>query len=226
MVDMAALRALNAERWAAAKPIRNFIAIGKSLVAPPAKTAYMTVEKYTAVPWFVVALIHERESAQRWDASLAQGDPWNAISIHVPKGRGPFQSWIAAAIDALVNCSPYAARNHDWSVGGTLTLLEEYNGLGYASRELPSPYIWSGTDQYIKGKYVRDGVFDPNKVDEQLGCAGLLMAMMKLDSSIQFGGNIIQLPIPSTRQPDVVASKPQSAIAAILAGILAFFRGK
>jgi hypothetical protein len=35
--------------------------------------------------------------------------------------------------------------------GGALTLLEQYNGLGYANRGLPSPYIWSGTDRYLKG---------------------------------------------------------------------------
>jgi lysozyme family protein len=39
----------------------------------------------------------------------------------------------------------------------------------------------SGTNQYASGKYVRDGVYDPNAVDGQLGCAGLLMAMMELD---------------------------------------------
>ncbi len=66
-------------------------------------------------------------------------------------------------------------------------MLEQYNGLGYFNRGLPSPYIWSGTDQYIKGKYVADRVFDPNVVDKQLGCAGLILAMQKIDPSIEFG---------------------------------------
>src|ERR1700681_3303171 len=109
MVDMAALKALNAQRWAAAKPTRNFNSIAECLVAGPAKAQYTTVQQYTGVPWFVIAVIHEREADQRWDANIAQGDPWNAVSTHVPTGRGPFQSWIAAAIDALVNCSPHAA---------------------------------------------------------------------------------------------------------------------
>jgi hypothetical protein len=103
--------------------------------------------------------------------------------MHVPSGRGPFASWEDAAVDALVDCAPYAARNKDWSVGSTLTKLEEYNGLGYAARGLPSPYIWSGTDQYKSGKYVRDGVYDPDAVDSQPGCAGLLKAMAGLDAS-------------------------------------------
>lgn len=71
----------------------------------------------------------------------------------------PFTSWEECAINALVHCAPCAARNIDWSIGGTLTKLEEYNGLGYAARRTPSPYIWSSTDQYKSGKYVRDGVF-------------------------------------------------------------------
>jgi lysozyme family protein len=55
--------------------------------------------------------------------------------------------------DALVNCPSKAAKNTDWSVGGTLTLLEQYNGLGYANNRVPSPCTWSGTDQYKAGRY-------------------------------------------------------------------------
>jgi lysozyme family protein len=226
MVDMAALKAKNADRWAVAKTTRNFISVAKSLVA--AKSRYLTIEKFTGVPWYIVAVIHERESSQSWKGSLAQGDPWNEVSIHVPKGRGPFQSWEAAAIDALINCSPYAAKNHDWSVGGSLTVLEEYNGLGYAARGIPSPYVWSGTNVYIKGKYVRDGVFNPDVVDVQLGCAGLLLAMIALDSTIQIGGKVaIPQPSPSPRVPDVIPSRPPVSAPAkgsIVAAIVAIFK--
>ena len=90
--------------------------------------------------------------------SIAQGDAWDRKSTHVPAGRGPFKSWEDAAVDALVNCGPYAVRNQDWSIGGILTLLEQYNGLGYASRGLPSPYIWSGTDVYLAGKPITSSI--------------------------------------------------------------------
>ncbi len=138
------------------------------------------------MPWFFIAVAHQRESSQDWSRSLAQGDPWNKKSTHVPKARGPFASFEEAAVDALTNCAPYAARNKDWSIGGLLTMLEQYNGLGYFNRGLPSPYVWSGTDQYIKGKYIADGKFDPNVVDKQLGCAGLILAMTQIDPSIEF----------------------------------------
>jgi lysozyme family protein len=188
MTNIVALTALNAARWVKAKVNRNFGSAPGRLVNPVAKVRYLAVSTKTGVPWPFIAVVHERESSQNWAASLAQGDPWNRVSVHVPAGRGPFESWEDAAIDALVDCAPHAAANKDWSIGGALTMLERYNGLGYAARGIPSPYIWSGTDQYRSGKYVRDGVFDPHAVDSQLGCAGLLMAMMTLDPSIKFAG--------------------------------------
>jgi lysozyme family protein len=163
MTDLNALTAANAKRWASARLTRNFTPIAKSLVAT--KPRYQVVEATTGVPWFVIAVLHERESGQNWFASLAQGDPWNRISVHVPAWRGPFKSWEEAAIDALADCAPYLARSRDWSIGATLTKLEEYNGLGYAARGVPSPYTWSGTDQYKSGKYVRDGVYDSAAID-------------------------------------------------------------
>ena len=124
------------------------------------------------------------KASQSWAASLAQGDPWNQVSIHVPRGRGPFASWEAAAVDALANCAPFAARWTDWSIGGLLTLLEEYNGLGYAAMGRPSPYVWASSDQYHSGKYIADGHYDPNAVDTQIGCAALLARMAMADASI------------------------------------------
>lgn len=183
-VNIAALKAANEKRWAAAKVTRDVKAIASRLVA--AKGRYKAVEAKTGVPWFVIAVIHMRESSQNWNRSLAQGDPWNQVSTHVPKGRGPFKSWEEAAIDALVNCHPYLAKKKDWSVGGTLVNLELYNGAGYYFRNKPSPYVWAGTNQYSGGKFVRDGVYDPNHIDTQPGCAGLILAMMDLDPSIKF----------------------------------------
>lgn len=195
MTDLNALVRANAARWAAAKITRDATAAARRLVA--AKPRYQAVAAKTGVPWVAIAVIHEREASQRWDTQLGQGDPLNRVSVHVPAGRGPFATWEEGAVDALVHCAPYAARWCDWSIGGLLTLLEQYNGVGYANRGLPSPYIWSGTDQYHAGKYVADGVFDPAEVDKQLGCAGLLLAMMGLDPSITFGDSPKVVTAPS-----------------------------
>jgi lysozyme family protein len=186
MVDMNALSAANARRWANARLTRKTEAASVAARLHRAKARYQAVEAKTGVPWFIIAVIHERESSQDWRGSLAQGDPWDRVSIHVPAGRGPFASWEAAAIDALVACPPFLARHRDWSAAGALTALETYNGIGYAARGAPSPYVWSGTDQYRSGKYVRDGVYDPGRVDPQLGCAAILAAMVALDPGITF----------------------------------------
>jgi lysozyme family protein len=238
MTDIAALKTANADRWAKARTTRNFAGVAAQLVAPAAKARYRVVEAKTGVPWAFIAVIHERECSQDWMGSLAQGDPWNRVSVHVPAGRGPFKSWEDAAVDALTNCAPYAARNKDWSIGGTLTLLEEYNGLGYASRGVPSPYVWSGTDQYRSGKYIRDGVYDPDAVDSQLGCAGLLMAMMTLDRSIGFDGktppvvtssSTSKSPAPAVAEPrpPSLTNPAKGSIGDFIASILsAIFRRK
>lgn len=233
MTHLKALTVANAMRWANAKLSRSFTSVARRLIAPGAKARYRTVSIRTGVPWAVIAVIHERECSQNWTGSLAQGDPWNRVSVHVPAGRGPFRSWEEAAIDALVSCPPYAARNKDWSIGRTLTVLEQYNGLGYAARGRPSPYIWSGTDQYRSGKYVRDGIYDPSVVDSQPGCAGLLMAMMALDPTITFtdatiAPSISAKPIPAAKSTaPSIASPARGSIGAFVAGIFnAVFRRK
>ena len=240
MIDLVALMAANEARWAHAKVTRGpaFAIVAKRLVALEARARYRFVSARTGIPWPVIAVIHERECSQDWTGSLAQGDPWDKVSVHVPAGRGPFKSWEEAAVDALVHCAPYAARNKDWSIGGALTLLEQYNGLGYAARGVPSPYIWSGTDQYKSGKYVRDGIYDPNAVDQQLGCAGLLLAMMALDPSIAFPGTVsASATSPQRSQPFPASPSKQSqpsitnpskgSIGAFVANLLgAIFRRK
>jgi lysozyme family protein len=186
MVDLVKLKSANQARWDACHILPEWLRILDTVShnMVNAKARYQVVEAKTGVPWAVVAVIHQRESSQSWAGSLAQGDPWNHISIHVPKGRGPFTSWEAAAEDALVVCPPHAAHWTDWTIAGALTLLEQYNGTGYAARGLPSPYLWSATDQYHRGKYIADGHFDPNAVDHQTGCAALLTRMILLDPTI------------------------------------------
>lgn len=237
MITQDELKVANASRWAKARLTRkaDAVSVAARLIDPIAKTRYQLVEAKTGVPWFVIAVIHERESSQSWKASLAQGDPWNLVSIHVPTGRGPFKSWEDAAIDALVNCAPYLARRVDWSMGGTLAALESYNGLGYASRGLPSPYLWAGTDQYVAGKFVRDGFFDPAKVDQQLGCAALLIAMMALGAAIALTASqpappVSPQPIPAPKPAPIPQASPappqRSWLAGLIAALLAIFRRK
>ena len=217
MPDIAALTARNTARFDKARITRGpeFAAVAKRLVA--AKSRYQAVSERTGVPWFVIAVIHEREASQDWNTQLGQGDPLNQVSRHDPKGRGPFNTWEDGAYDALVLCPPFATKWKDWSPGGTMTLLESYNGFGYANKGIPSPYVWSGTDQYVSGKYVADHVFDPAVVDKQLGCAGLILAMRALDASI-FPATTVQ---PPDVEPPVPLPKPKPSIVKKTGGAVA-----
>lgn len=185
------LQEQNAKRWTdchiSTEMGPAFEKVANRLVAADAKARYQKVEKITGVPWWFIAVVHQREASQNWSTQLGQGDPLSKKSTHIPKGRGPFKTWEEGAVDALVNCAPFAARNKDWSIGGSLAMLEKYNGLGYYNKGVPSPYIWAGTNQYTSGKYVADGVYNPSAVDTQLGCAGLLKFMGVFNKSATIG---------------------------------------
>lgn len=168
----------NADRWKAAKFTRSTAINASAAKIEANRKRYDAVSKATGVPWDVIGVIHYRESSNDFAGVLHNGQKiigTGEKTTFVPKGRGPFSTWEEAAIDALVNAPPQLAKNKDWSIAATLDALERYNGLGYKNKGLPSPYLWAGTDQYQKGKYVADGKYDPEHVDKQLGVAPILM---------------------------------------------------
>jgi lysozyme family protein len=147
-----------------------------------ARTRYAGLETVLGTPWHVVAAIHSLESGQRFDRHLHNGDPLTARTTHVPAGRPPRGNppftWEASAQDALQLHG--FDRWHDWSVAGVMYKLEQYNGWGYRQfhPQVLSPYLWSFSQHYQKGKYVADGHFDPNAVSQQCGAAVLLRRMV------------------------------------------------
>ena len=201
MTNLIALKAANEVLWKIAKilPSRQTEVneVAERLCAESAKVRYQEIEKATNVPWFVIAVIHEREASQDFTKQLGQGDPLNQISRHVPRGMGPYfdhpndpplhDAFYRCAVDTLENSSPYAARWKDWTAGGALTLLVLYNGTGYFDyHHMPSPYDWGATDQERYGKYTSDGHFSATAWDTQIGCAAMLKAMMVIDPTIKF----------------------------------------
>ena len=68
--DIAALQIANTARWSKAKLTRGpeFAPVAKRLVA--AKERYRAVEARTGVPWWVIAVIHER--ADRGDSRIGE----------------------------------------------------------------------------------------------------------------------------------------------------------
>lgn len=209
MVNIVALEAVNAHRWASmhlkANRLAAFHEAAVRLSTPDAKACYMAVTdrlvelKLQLVPWWFIAIVSEREygGPPHWDRQLGQGDLLDRKSRHDPAGMGPYlahpgdttpgnDAWTRCCVDVLQNSAPFAAKWTLWTVGGVMTLFEEYNGLGYAARGVPSAYVWSGTDQYVSGKYVADHVYRAGVVDVQEGCAPILSMMMALDPTIKF----------------------------------------
>lgn len=189
----------NVTRWHDAKFTRSTAINAQSEKIKANRSRYEAVSKSTGVPWDVIGVVHYRESSGDFAGALHNGQKiigTGKVTTIVPKGRGPFTTWEQAAIDALMNCAPFAGKNKDWSIAGTLDILERYNGLGYRKKGLSSPYLWAGTDQYVKGKYVADGKYDPNHVDKQLGVAALLLKLREDE---------VKQPIP-----DIPAPKPSA----------------
>lgn len=140
------------------------------------KPRYKIIEDITGVPWWFVGIIHVMEGGGKFTRHLHNGDPLTARTVNVPKGRpkegNPPFSWETSAVDAII----YMGFNDkkDWGIQTVLDRFERYNGLGYKKKGVPSPYLWSFTQFYSKGKYVKDGVYDPDFVSKQPGVATIM----------------------------------------------------
>jgi lysozyme family protein len=138
-------------------------------------------DRFQQMPWYFVGIIHAMETGFRFDLHLHNGDPLSARTVRVPRGRpasgDPPFSWKFSATDAM----EYEGfdRIADWSVPHILYLFEKYNGFGYRHKGLRTPYLWSFSNLYDKGKYVADGVFDPDAVSKQCGAAVLLKQLLE-----------------------------------------------
>jgi lysozyme family protein len=139
---------------------------------------YDPVEAATKVPWYVVGAIDCREENFSNGSYLGNGDPLYRVSTHVPRGRGPFNSWYAGAIDAFhLDGMDHLPIGGHWDIVTALIKCEGYNGMGYASKGLPSPYVWGGSNIQQAGKYVADGHFSSTTWDTQPGVASMLLAL-------------------------------------------------
>jgi len=169
---------------------------------------YQTVAGRLRIPWYAIGLIHAMECSLNFDQHLHNGDPLSARTVHVPAGRpskgNPPFTWEASAEDAL-SFDGFAAWK-DWSVAGLLYKLEAYNGWGYRSQhpETLTPYLWSFSNHYGKGKYVADGTWSPTAVSQQVGAAVLLKRLAALRLvSLPGGERTLQLANPHMKGPDV-----------------------
>jgi lysozyme family protein len=148
---------------------------------------YEAVASATQAKWWFIAIVHALEATFNFQGHLHNGDPLTSRTVHVPAGRPPVwnppSDWTSSAIDAI-NFEGFANQD-DWSLARALFRFESYNGYGYHGKGINSPYLWSFSNQYSKGKYVQDGVYDPNAVSGQCGTAVMLKAL-QLSGDVTF----------------------------------------
>lgn len=152
------------------------------------KARYLAVEGQTGVPWYVVGIIHKMECACHFGKHLHNGDPLTDKTVQVPagrpaKGQPPFP-WEYSACDALRYDK--LDRVNEWTVERIAFELEKYNGWGVRLyRHQPTAYLWSFTNHYTAGKYIRDGVWSPTAVSKQTGAMALLAVLMEMDPTVR-----------------------------------------
>lgn len=149
---------------------------------------YLAVGEPLGIPWYFIAVVHNMESALNFTRHLHNGDPLTGRTIHIPKGRPPTGhppfTWEESAADVLKFQRLH--RWNDWSLPGILYKLEEYNGWGYRlyHPHVLSPYLWSFSNHYTRGKYTGDGRWSEMAVSRQAGAAVLLRRMAEIETFI------------------------------------------
>jgi lysozyme family protein len=143
------------------------------------RTRYEAIESKLGIPWYFVGCVHALESSFNFRGHLHNGDPLRLRTTHVPRNRPtnwlPPDDWVSSAEDALTLMR--LAHASDWTLERMLYRFEQYNGFGYRRHGVPSPYLWSFSDQYERGKYRSDGVFDRTLRSQQCG-VGVMIKML------------------------------------------------
>lgn len=209
---------INSDKSAASRSAAENIAAGKP--------RYANIEKQTGVPWFFIGLVHLREGSLNFGTYLGNGQSLKQITTIVPKGRGPFPSFEVGALDALAMMHFTGIK--DWGIERIAYCLEGFNGYGYRSHGVNSPYLWAGTNRYVKGKYVSDGVFDANVVDKQIGTMAVLKQLCAIDADVNArinGAAILPPPSPDIPKPVTPVPVPPKS-GGWLAALLSIFKRK
>lgn len=161
-----------------------------------ARTQLHAVEGATGVPWWVVGVIQCMEAGIRksatpgvWELDLSKhlhnGDSLqhqtHNVPAHRPPGAGPF-TYLQSAIDAI---QLDELDKVDWTTAGVeylLYKLEGYNGWGvrWFHPKCLTAYLWSGTNQYKGGKYIRDGVWSDSATSGQIGAAPIIVKLKEM----------------------------------------------
>lgn len=157
-------------------------------------SVYEDLAKEIGIPPELIALIHYRENTTDYlngtfNVYLHNGEPLGQETKKKPEKK-MFNDFASAAKDALQPWQGYINKYNldadSKDLVAMLCLSERYNGMGYFSIGKESPYIFSGTNVYVSGKFVEepDGAgkykskYYPNLVDQQIGAYRLLCSIL------------------------------------------------
>jgi lysozyme family protein len=158
---------------------------------------YASIAAQSSVPWYVIAVIHNMECGLDFTKHLHNGDSLKRRTVNVPAGRPktgqpPF-TFEVSALDALKYDK--LTEWNDWSIGGICYTLEGFNGWGYRAHKTNSPYLWSYSNLYTRGKYTADNVWSKTATSRQCGAAVILRRMSE-------HGAIDRVSAPSSKLAD------------------------
>lgn len=152
------------------------------LTDPEARSRYEAVAQAVCAPWFFIGIIHGMEASFNFRGHLHNGDSLTKRTVNVPANRpkvwNPPTSWEASAVDAI----EYDHFNdiEDWSLASMLYRWEAYNGFrSRLEHNIHTPYLWSFSNHYTKGKFIRDNVWSGSAVSRQCGAAVMLKALVE-----------------------------------------------
>jgi lysozyme family protein len=130
------------------------------------KEKYDDLAKKSHVPAKLIAAIHWRESGGDFNKKLRDGTSLG--------GQAFEKEALAVLKEHSGVLKKYGVDENCTDMAACASFAEAWNGLGYANKGKNSPYVYAGTSEYNAGKYVRDGVYDANAKDKQLGVVALL----------------------------------------------------
>lgn len=145
------------------------------------RVVYEAAAAETGTPAIWLMATNERESGGKLSAYFGNGEPLSRVTRLVPRNRGPFMppdAWVHGVKDALHLDGVDQVK--EWTIQRAIFEHHLWNGWGPEAHGRRSGYTTAGTNWYNGGKYIADGVWDPNAWDQQLGTMPLMWAIGKI----------------------------------------------
>lgn len=151
------------------------------------------------IPWYVVGLIHYRETGSIFDGSaefaktIIDGTALSAeAALHNnPLNFSAAEAWEGDAAHHFHDRHLHGGRYNllagsqldaGWTAQKILQFTHAWNGFGYWDEDtgINSPYLWGYTSHHTTGKYASDGNYSSTATEAQPGTANMLKRLIQL----------------------------------------------